>query len=67
MIQISYTELASRKAVDLKIDTGTTRVWVDTDGEVTARKLIEGEWVDVVGVVTLDGAFEGFYVTTDTK
>jgi methionine salvage enolase-phosphatase E1 len=64
-IRITHEELASRRMVDLKIDTGTTRVWVNTSGKVTAKKLICGEWLDVIGVVTLDGVFTGYFVTTD--
>lgn len=65
MIRITYKELASRRLTDLKINTGTTRVWVNTDGKVFAMKRIAGAWVDVIGVVTLDGVFTGYYVTTD--
>lgn len=68
---------------DLKIDTGTSRVWVSrmtiADGEtqpVQVEKLIAGRWVDVTqspdgrssyNDVPLDGEYEGHTVYCLTR
>lgn len=70
-------------ASDLKIDTGTTRVWLSrmglADGEtqpVQVERLVDGRWVDITKAegqagalndVPLDGDFEGFRVRCLTR
>lgn len=63
------------QAADLKIDTGTIRVWISrcgiADGEtqpVQVERLIDGRWVDESPTdgrsrdVMLDGEYAGLYV-----
>lgn len=82
MPMITYLELeqlptlAVGQAANLKIDTGTMRVWVSRcgtrDGEqypVQVERLIDGRWVDITGpkhaaLVHLDGAYRGLAVQT---
>lgn len=81
MPQITYTELEALptlsvgQAADLKIDTGTIRVWVSRcgfrDGEtvpVQIEMLVDGRWEDVTperrGYTMLDGEWAGVFVET---
>ena len=68
--------LAQGQAADLKIDTGTMRVWVSRcglrDGEthpVQVERLMDGKWVDITNQdrmdgVRLDGDYKGLMVQT---
>jgi len=82
MPMITYLELevmptlAVGQAANLKIDTGTMRVWVSRcglrDGEthpVQVERLVDGKWVDITNqdrmdVVYLDGEYAGLMVQT---
>lgn len=75
--------LSVGQAADLKIDTGTMRVWLSrcgiADGEaqpVQVERLVGGRWVDVTAPenpehslndIPLDGEFSGHEVRTITR
>ena len=64
--------LSTGQAADLKLDTGTMRVWVSrcslADGEtqpVQVERLIDGSWVDVTTPARYTGRvceFKDFYI-----